>query len=75
MVRRWEIFGDFFASFVFTSRMPHISDLHSKFTLTPHKVATAENKRGKKKEEEERRRRKKTPQLENVMACPIGRPL
>jgi len=32
--------------------------------------ATAENRQGKKKKE----RRKKKPQLQNITACPIGRP-
>ena len=63
MVHRWRIFGDFLRPVFSTSRAQHISDLHSKFALTPHHVwkygidihcATmriGEEKRKKKKEE------------------------
>ena len=33
-----EIFGDFFASCISASRVPHISDLPSNFALRPHHV-------------------------------------
>jgi len=36
--------------------------------------ATAENRRGKKKKEKKKKKKKKKPQLQNIMACPIGRP-
>jgi len=35
MVPRWRLFGDFLRS---ASRVQHVSDLHSKFTLRPHHV-------------------------------------
>jgi len=38
MVPRWQIFGDFFGPAFPASRVQHISDLHSKFTLGPHHV-------------------------------------
>jgi len=72
------IFGDFFASCISASRVQHISDLHSKFTLGPHHTIcgsmvdiqspTAEIRRGKKKE---RSKKKKKPQDENIMVSPI----
>jgi len=63
MVRRWRIFGEFLRPVFSTSRMQHVSDLHFKFALRPHRVwkyrdidiqpATAENRRGKQKKKEE----------------------
>ena len=39
MVPRWRLFGDFFASCIFSlPRANHVSDLHSKFALRPHHV-------------------------------------
>jgi len=53
-------FWRFFASCISASRVQHVSDLHSKFTLRPLDIqsAEAEIRRGKqdrKKEEEETR--------------------
>ena len=64
-----------FASCISASRVQHISDLHSKFALSPHHVskygrhptATAEIRRGKKKREE-------TGQKYDVHICCAGRP-
>jgi len=38
MVPRWPNFGDFLRPVFSTSRVQHISDLHSKFALRPHHV-------------------------------------
>jgi len=38
MVRRWRFFGDFLRPVFSASRGQHVSDLHSKFTLRPHRV-------------------------------------
>ena len=38
MVARWGFFGDFLRPVLSASRMQHVSDLHPKFTLTPHHV-------------------------------------
>jgi len=38
MVQRWRIFGDFLRPVFSASRLPHVSDLHSKFALRPHHV-------------------------------------
>jgi len=35
MVRRWRIFGDFLRPVLSASRVQHISDMHSKFALSP----------------------------------------
>ena len=55
------------------SRAQHVSDLHCKFTLRPHRVSmvhrqspTAEIKRGKKRKKERRNHR-----IKIYMACPI----
>jgi len=40
MVHRWQIFGDFFASCIPVSCVKHVSDLHPKFALGPHHVAS-----------------------------------
>jgi len=37
MVRRWRIFGEFLRPVFSASRVQHISDLHPKFALRPHK--------------------------------------
>jgi len=72
MVRRWRFLQSFLRPVFPASRMQHISDLHSKFTLKPHpstmvdiQSPTSENRRGKKEE------RRKKPQGKNIMACPI----
>jgi len=59
MATRWRFLRPVFRA----SRLQHISDLHSKFALRPHRVlcrsivdihsATAEIRRGKEEEEEE----------------------
>ena len=36
MVPRWQLFGDFLRAVFSASRVQHVSDLHSKFTLGPH---------------------------------------
>jgi len=33
------IFGDFLGSCIFSDRVPHISDMHSKLALRPHHVS------------------------------------
>jgi len=38
MVRRWRIFGDFLHPVFSASRVQHVSDMHPKFLLKPHKV-------------------------------------
>jgi len=38
MVPRWRLSGDFLHAVFSASRVPHVSDLHSKFTLRPHHV-------------------------------------
>ena len=38
MVPRWRLFGDFYVLYFSVSRVQHVSDLHSKFTLMPHHV-------------------------------------
>jgi len=38
MVPRWRLFGDFLRAVFSASRVQHVSDLHSKFTLRPHHV-------------------------------------
>jgi len=38
MVPRWRFFGDFLRPVFSASRVQHVSDLHSKFTLRPHHV-------------------------------------
>ena len=38
MVCRWQPFGDFLRSAFLSSRVQHISDLHSKFALGPQHV-------------------------------------
>ena len=38
MVPRWRLFGDFLHAVFLASRVQHVSDLHSKFTLRPHHV-------------------------------------
>jgi len=38
MVQRWRFFGDFVRPAFPSSRVQHISDLHSKFALRPHHV-------------------------------------
>jgi len=64
MVPRRRIFGDFLRPAFPSSRVPHISDLHSKFALRPHHVwqygidiqsTAAELRRGK---EEDRKKKK-----------------
>jgi len=61
------------------SRVQHISDVHPKFALRPHRVwkyvdiqsVTAEIRRAKKKEE---RKIETTGQKYNVRTCYTGRP-
>jgi len=73
---QWCADGEFLRHVFLGSRVQHISDLHSKFVLRQHHVwkygsvqcAMAGNRRGKNE------RRKKKPQLQNEMACSIGRP-
>jgi len=36
MMSKWRYFGDFFRPVFSTSRVQHISDMHSKFELRPH---------------------------------------
>jgi len=58
MVPRWQIFGDSLCPVFSASRVQHISDLYSKFTLRPHHVwkygrhpmCGRWDRRGKKKE-------------------------
>ena len=38
MVPRWQIFGHILHLVFSTSRVQHVSDLHSKFALRPHHV-------------------------------------
>jgi len=38
MVPRWRLFGDFLRPVFSASRVQHVSDLHSKFALGPHRV-------------------------------------
>ena len=38
MVRRWQIFGDFWVLYFSAGCVPHVSDLHLKFALRPHPV-------------------------------------
>jgi len=38
MVPRWRLFGDFLRAVFSAGRAQHVSDLHSKFTLKPHRV-------------------------------------
>ena len=38
MVPRWRLFGNFLRAVFSASRVQHVSDLHSKFTLRPHHV-------------------------------------
>jgi len=38
MVPRWGLFGDFLHPVFSASRVQHVSDLHSKFALRPHRV-------------------------------------
>jgi len=38
MARRWQIFGDFLRTVFSASRMQHISDMHSRFSLRPYHV-------------------------------------
>jgi len=38
IVRRWRIFGDFLRPVFSESRLQHISDLHSRIALRPHRV-------------------------------------
>jgi len=66
------IFGDFLGPVFAASRVQHISDLHSKFALGPHRMvdiqsAAAEIKRGIKKRKIEDRRKK--PQGKNTMSA------
>ena len=77
MVRRWRFFASFLHPVFQASRVQHILDLHSKFTLRPHHVcrstvdihsATAEIRLGKKKIEET------TGQKYNVRICYAERP-
>ena len=37
-VPRWRLFADFLRAVFLASRVQHIADLHSKFTLRPHHV-------------------------------------
>jgi len=50
MVRKWRIFGDFLRPVFSVSRAQHVSDLHPKFTLRPHRLQL-----GKEKIKKERR--------------------
>ena len=59
-VRRWRFFASFLRIVFPASRMPHISNLHSKFALRPHTMcrsmvdihsANAEIRRGKKQKD------------------------
>jgi len=63
------IFGDFFASCIFSepraARFRPTSYIRTKASMADIQSATAEIRQGKK------RRRKKTPQDENIMVCPI----
>ena len=62
-VVRWCQNGDFLRPVFAASRVPHISDLHSKFALRPHHVPkygkhliSDRCRLGEEKKEEERRR-------------------
>ena len=53
MVPRWRFFGEFMGPAFSASRVPHISDLHSKFALCVESIVdiqspAAEIRRGKK---------------------------
>jgi len=82
MVHPWRFFKDFLRRVFSSSRVQHISNLHSKFALdhimsgsmVDIQAATAENRRGKRRKRRRKRRRKKKPQDKNRMACPIWRP-
>jgi len=71
------IFGDFFASYVFSEPRAQVSDMRLKFALRPHHVRKydrhpicgAEIRREKKKRKKEER--KKKPQGKNIMVYPI----
>jgi len=38
MVPTWRIFGDFLCPVFSASRVQHVSDLHLKFALRPHRI-------------------------------------
>jgi len=70
----WHFLGPAFPA----SRVQHISDLHSKFSLEPHHVvdirsATNENRRGKK-ERKKKKDEETKGQKYNVRICYAGRP-
>jgi len=81
MVPRWRFLVTFLRPVFSASRVQHISDMHSKFTLRPHHVwnivdiqsPTAEIRRGKKKKKEEEEDRNHRAKY-NVRTCYIGRP-
>ena len=71
---RWRFFASFLRPVFPASRVQHISDLHSKFTLRPHghtmcgsmvdiQCAAAEIRQGKKEED------RKKPQGKNIMSA------
>jgi len=62
MLRRWRIFGDFFASCISASRVQHLSDLHPKFAVRPHHVWKYGRLLGEKKDRKKKERKKKKPQ-------------
>jgi len=81
-VVRWCQNGDFLRPVFSVSRMQHISDMHSKFTLRPHHVwkygrqdiqsPTAEIRRGKRQKKE--RKIEITGQKYNGLPYSTGRP-
>jgi len=77
-VPRWRFLATFLRPVFAASRVQHVSDLHLKFALRPHKpyveVWHTSNLRRLRLGEEKKKRRKKDRTNdwdENIMACPI----
>jgi len=69
------IFGDFFASCIFSeprvARFRPVSEIRSKATPCVEVWQTSNLRRLRLGEEKEERKKKKKPQGKNIMVCPI----
>ena len=71
MVRRWQLFGDFLRPAFSASRVQHVSNLHSKFALRPHRVWKYGRHLRPLRLGEERKKERTNDRMKIYMACPI----
>jgi len=77
MVPRWRFFGEFLRPAFPASRVQHLSDLHSKFALWPHRVEvwqTSDLRRLRLSEEKKKKKEETTEQKYNGLPYSIKRP-